>query len=251
MISIKKLSPIILACLTAISVPTVTQAETLPDIVPQAQSILQKSSDFLKKQPSLRFQAEITFDDVLPPAFKIQYNATIQVMVRRPNGLRVEYRGDRRNADFYYNGKTLTLWDKTANVYGVVATPATIDATLSGVIDKYDFSLPLADFLTSNLYKTLTENVKTGYYVGMSLVAGVPTHHLVFSQDNIDWQIWIEDGKQPLPRKIVITYKNLPGSPQYTAIFSEWDFNPLEESLFTFTPPKQAVRIEVLPVANQ
>ena len=44
------------------------------------------------------------------------------------------------------------------------------------------------------------ENVETGTYVGQPVVRGVPTHHLAFTQKNIDWQLWIEDGANPVPR---------------------------------------------------
>jgi len=30
----------------------------------------------------------------------------------------------------------------------------------------------------------------------------------------VDWQIWIEQGEKPVPRKVVITYKELPARPQ-------------------------------------
>jgi len=250
MISLKKISSIVIASLTATMIPSMALSQKAPDIDSKAKSLLEQSNNYLKKQPFYSFQADISFDDVLPPAFKIQYHAISKVKVRRPNGVFVEYVGDRRTANFYYDGNTLTLWDKIKNVYGVVPTPSTIDATISTIIDKYDFSFPLADFISSNFYKKLTEKIKTGYYVGTSLIGGVVTHHLAFSEDNIDWQIWIEAGDRPLPRKILITYKNLPGSPQYSAIFSEWDFQPLNQDIFTFKPPEEAVKIEFLPVRS-
>ena len=36
----------------------------------------------------------------------------------------------------------------------------------------------------------------------------------------MDWQIWIEQGEKALPRKLVITYKDSPGYPQFT-VFRE------------------------------
>jgi hypothetical protein len=68
------------------------------------------------------------------------------------------------------------------------------------------------------------------------------------SQQDIDWQIWVEEGDRPLPRKVTITYKRLPGSPQFTAVISDWDFSPmLAEDFFTFRPPDGSSRIEFLP----
>jgi hypothetical protein len=144
-----------------------------------------------------------------------------------------------------------TLLDKQANVFSSIPAPATIDATLAQIQSKYDVVLPLDDFLSSDPYKSVSSKIKTAYYLGKSTVAGVPTHHLAFSQTDIDWQIWVQDGNQPLPRKLVITYKNLPGSPQYTAVFSDWQFKPIANSVFSFIPPAQATSIEFISISTQ
>lgn len=236
------------ASLVAIALPTLSKAQTPPNIAPQAASLLRQASEYLQQQQSYRFQADIAFDDVMLPDFKLQYHSTAQVMVRRPQEFRVDYAGDRRNLNFYFNGKQLTLFDKNANVYGSLSLPQSVDAALNEIDTNYNFIVPLADFIHSDPYQALAGKIKTGYYLGKSTIGGISTHHLVFSQDNIDWQIWIEEGKRPLPRKLVITYKNLPGSPQYIAVFSQWDFKTLDDGLFTFKAPKEANSIDILPI---
>ena len=75
---------------------------------------------------------------------------------------------------------------------------------------------------------------------------GVPCEHLAFSQNNIDWQVWIENGARPVPRKFVITYKDEPDSPEFTAIFSNWDFTTqLPDFVFKFDPPPGSAKIGV------
>jgi hypothetical protein len=71
---------------------------------------------------------------------------------------------------------------------------------------------------------------------------------VAFSQELVDWQIWIEDGPQPVPRKFVITYKDEEGWPQYSARFTRWDFQPQHsEHYFRFHPPTGADKIDILP----
>ncbi len=83
-------------------------------------------------------------------------------------------------------------------------------------------------------------------------VLGVPCEHLAFTQTNIDWQIWIEDGAKPVPRKFLITYKDEPGSPQFTALFSNWDFETkLPDFVFKFEPPAGASKIKVKEIKNE
>ena len=116
---------------------------------------------------------------------------------------------------------------------------------------EYGISSPVADVLYSDPYKILTEKLTTGIYVGSSTVRGIPTHHLAFTQDNIDWQIWIEDGARPVPRKALITYKNVTSSPQITMWLSNWNFAPrLADSLFEFLPPENAKQVEIKPIAQ-
>jgi hypothetical protein len=56
--------------------------------------------------------------------------------------------------------------------------------------------------------------------------------------------MWITDGDRPLPERIVLTYPNAPGQPQFRAQFSAWNLAPeLADTLFTFTPPSEASRI--------
>jgi len=251
------------ALLVAIAVPVASQAAptpspstrpaappTAPPIDPRASSLVRAASDYLNKQSSYGFQAQIADDDVFPPAFKIQYHALAQVMERRPSDLAFIFTGDRRQVNVYANATSLTLYDRAANVYGSVPASATLESTLRQTLQTYDFSLPLSDFMYADLYGTLMRNVKTGYYIGKSTVAGVTTSHLAFSQTDIDWQIWIQDGDQPLVRELVINYKQLPGAPEYTAIFTQWDFKAYDDSVFAFTPPAGAGQIKFLKPHN-
>ena len=91
----------------------------------------------------------------------------------------------------------------------------------------------------------LTGNALFGMYVGIHEVDGVRSHHVAFANDWLEWQLWIDAENDPLPRKIVINYKNEPGEPQYTAVLRAWNLSPdLPEGLFEFEPPDGATRME-------
>ena len=136
-------------------------------------------------------------------------------------------------------------------LYTKTNVPPTIDAAVDKVFDQYGFTVPIADLVYQDPYRTLIENVETGFLVGRQLINGRATFHLAFTQKEIDWQIWIEDGPRPLPRKLLITYKNEPGSPQYTAILSSWNFQPrLSDSFAEFHPPIGSDEIQFLRLTN-
>ncbi|ACK72220.1 conserved hypothetical protein [Gloeothece citriformis PCC 7424] len=251
MFSLRRLSPFIMTGLTLLGVPLVTPAQTQPNLAidPRAEQILRQATDYLKASQNYSFQAKITFDDVMPPDLKLQYHAIAQMWVERPSRLRIDYVGDRRNVSFYYNGKDFTLFDKGENLYGNFTAPPTIDATLNKTLQDFGFLVPLADFAYSDPTQILTRNVKSGLYLGLVSFNGIPTHHLAFTEENIDWQIWIEDGKRPLIHKLVITYKNLTAAPQYIAEFTHWDINnkPQNNNFFSFQAPDNAIKIDFLP----
>jgi hypothetical protein len=227
-----------------------SEAKTVPKstIEPSAQRLLQAAADYLKQQQSYSFSADLVYDDVEPPDFKIQIHASSQYTIQRPNMLRVDYTGDRRQANFYIDGKNFVLYDRATNTYGILQAASDIESTLNAILDKYDFTVPLADMVATDPYKALASHVQGAVNLGPSTVLGFATHHLVFTQSDIDWQIWIDDGATPLIRELEITYKNLPGQPEYMATFTDWKFAPAQASVFTFTPPPNAALIDFVAV---
>jgi hypothetical protein len=107
--------------------------------------------------------------------------------------------------------------------------------------------IPLGDFLYADVYARLMSDVQRGVYLGIHEAAGVPCHHLSFEQATIDWQIWIDAGTEPLPRKLLITYKTEDGVPQYAVTIRKWNLQAkLPDALFAFSPPEGAPRVEVV-----
>jgi hypothetical protein len=212
-------------------------AQETPSL-PQAKKILKQMSDFLAAAESFRFHADTTEDELLESGLKLQLSTDVDFAVRRPGRLWVHVDDGHVTKRFWYDGRSITLLTNPANLYASTPSPPGIDEVLDGVMDKYNLTLPLADFVYSNAYDVMSEHIKSGLYAGIHLVRGVPAHHLAFSQDNIDWQIWIEDGDQPVSLKLVITYKDDPAAPQFEAHLSGWDFAPhLPDETFVFDPP--------------
>ena len=197
-----------------------------PVIGPRAELVLKAMSEYMKSEKQFSFRGKISFDDILITGQKIQYSAENRVAIRRPDRAYAEIQGDTGNRRFWYDGKRATLVDGGLGFYATVDdVPNELGALMDHLMEKYDFSPPLADLVYPDLYEALIDGVKFGIYVGLHDVEGIRCHHLAFVEKYIDWQIWIEDGLQMVPRKIVITYKALPESPQYTAILTDWDLN--------------------------
>jgi hypothetical protein len=220
-----------------------------PDIEPKAGEVLQQMCDYLKNLQQFSVQAEITEDVLLTSGQRIQYGRSVEASVRRPDRLRAESVGDTGDRLLIYDGKTITLMDRSKNLYTTIAAPPDLDAALEHATQAFNLRAPLADLIYTKAYENLTEGVLAGFYAGLSKVQGVPCHHLAFKQKDIDWQIWIENSPTPVPRKFLITDKAARGL-QFTAVFTKWNTSPqLEDSLFTFVPPEKAEKIDILPAA--
>jgi len=216
-------------------------------IEPKADQYLKAMSSYLAGLKTYSFQVEEFFDEVQDDGQKIQLSNQRQMSVSRPDKVFAEDEGDTANSLFYFNGKTVTVFDRGQKTYATEKVPGTIDAMLDDLHDRFDTHQTLADFLFADPYKVLTENVQSGTYVGLHYVGKVKCHHLAFQQRILDWQIWIDAGDQPLPRKFLITFKHQADEPQYTALFRHWDVNPkLSGDLFQFHPPEGIRKVDFM-----
>jgi hypothetical protein len=242
------------AAQTSQSVPGATPpaATTAPVVVAeQADRLLRQMSEYIASAEQFTFHADITFDHVLPSGQKLQYTSSEDVALERPNRLYVEWSGDLGDRQFWYDGKSLTLYDPATPFYATDAAPPEIDAMLEMLVTKLGFAPPLADLLYRDPYHAVRGNVQYGFDVGETDVNGRTCHALAFVEKEIDWQIWIDDGTQTTPCKLVITYKTQPSQPQFTAVFTDWDFAPrIATPVFMPEVPVGLVKIPFATVSN-
>jgi hypothetical protein len=218
---------------------------------PDADAILKKMGQTLSAAKAFSFEAHAMNDQVMPDGQRVQFGRNSKVLVRRPDRVSADLIGDVEDLSFRYDGKHVVLFNRKANAWGQTDTPGTIDQTLDMLADKFGMTIPLADLLLADPYASLIERVRSGHNLGIGYVFDVKCHHLAFRQEGIDWQIWVEDGPQPVPRKVVITYKDSPGYPSYTAFLSKWNLKAdAPDSSFTFTPPAGAKQIQFGNPAN-
>lgn len=212
---------------------------------------LKQMCDYLAGLKQFTFEGEELVDEVLDNGQKLQFSHQRKAAVSRPNKLHAEFKGDLASRQFYFNGETALLYDKDKKVYGSQAFKGSVDGLIDMLHHKLGFTLPLSDLILADSYKILTQEVTAGAYIGKHNVGGTPCHHLAFTQKLVDWQIWIDAGDTPLPRKMVITQKQLRGEPQFTAILSHWNTAPnLTDSMFEFTPPSGVRQIDFLKVPS-
>lgn len=230
------------------------EAESLEEvdlmIQPEADQSLRSMSHFLNSLKRFRFITENRFDVIDENGQKIQMTRRTDLKMQRPDRIFGESVGDGdRNNAFWFDGKNVTILHRLQNVYSQVSAQGNVDDMLDLMNREYGVAVPTADFLFSDVYKTLSGDVRQGRLVGLSLVGDTLCRHLAFQGEYVDWQIWIDAGSTPLPKKFVVDYKTMEGSPQFSAEFLFWDIEPMfEEGVFAFTAPNGAAKIDMLPV---
>jgi hypothetical protein len=221
-----------------------TSNATAPAVAEAADRLIKEMSAYIASAKEFTFHADATFDHVLPSGQKLQFSSAEEVVLQRPGRLYIEWTGDLGSRQFWYDGKSVTLYDPSMPFYASEAAPPEIDNMLAQLLPKLNFVPPLADLLYRDPYQTVRGNIEYGFDLGQNDVNGRTCRTLAFVEKDIDWQIWIENGPQLTPCKLVITYKNQPSQPQFTAVFKAWDFAPrIAESVFTPELPAGAEKI--------
>ncbi|MCU0836112.1 MAG: DUF2092 domain-containing protein [Chromatiaceae bacterium] len=235
------------ACLAAL--PLWASAEEAPTAAPEVtidrttERVLLDACAYLRSAERFSLHAEVDIDEVLASGQKVQYSRDGFVMLERPNRLRAESASDKGVRELVYDGQTVTVFRPDSGVYAVFPAPETIDTMLDALEDK-GVVLPLDDLLRTQPCAAIGGHLKTGTYAGRHWLNGDWYHHLLLTTEAVDVQMWVALGNEPEIRKVVITYRDAPGMPQYSAVLTDWDFAPeIDASTFTFSPPEGAKQV--------
>jgi len=214
-------------------------------IDPEAAEILKRMTEFVGSQDRCSLETVNMVEVVLESGQKIQFTGSARTIVQRPNKLHSERIGDVMKQSYYYDGQSVTLVNPDDGLYATVAAPPTIDGMLDFAREKLDVVAPAGDLITTDAYRRLMSDSRSGFVVGKSYVGGVRCDHLAFRGYGVDWQIWIEDGERPVPRKYVITTVDTAQAPQAEILVTRWNLSPeIGARQFEFSPPAGARQIE-------
>jgi hypothetical protein len=172
-----------------------------------------------------------------------------KVTVRRPDRLAIAVTGDDGSTKLFYNGRTVVLFGVETKQYSSLPVPNTIQGMMKEVMGRLGVDFPLADFLTENPAKSFLYGVTSGRYVNTVTIDGVLCRHLLFLQPpGVELELWLEKNDRSLPRRLIVTYRDLPGQPNFVAELSDWDFSiqPTDAD-FEFQPPAGAKEVALKP----
>lgn len=212
---------------------------------PRAVEALKWMSAFLTSIESFRLTSTSTLDVVTVDGQKVQLDAVSHYQVKRP-GIMIDLVSDQRSRQYYYDGRQFTVFAPQLGYYATVPAPATNREFLAGLYEKTGIQLPLEDlFRWADQDNSDIAKLTSAFNVGTATIDGVATDHWAFRTDDFDWEIWIERGDRPLPRKYVLIDRTDSALPAFTARLT-WELSPtLDTAAFTFVPGAGAIAIQM------
>lgn len=247
-----KLAVVILAL--SLVTPALRAAEeqaTTDPVDPQTVAALTRMGSYLQTLQRFEVKAERTTEAVLADGQKLQSSSVAETLVHRPNKLRLTTWRGGNEKDLVYDGKTVTIYTSARQYYASTETADTIGGMVEQLAGKYGIEFPLTDLFRWGTATAPVATLESAMNAGQDLVDEHVCNHYAFRQEQIDWQLWIRDGEEPLPCKIVITDRSDEARPQSASVL-RWNLEPdFDDAAFEFTPPEGAMRIGIRPLDTQ
>jgi hypothetical protein len=229
-------------------VPSEGSAQNLA-VDPAAVQVLKRMTDFLDGLQQFSVNTHSMIDDMHVSGHRVTYDLTATVTVKRPNKLLAVRTGELMDQRFFYDGRTLTLYNPSKKVYGTKPAPETVEKMIDFARETVGILLPAADLLYRNAFPLLMQDVTLAVLVGKPVVKGVKYDHLLFSRPGADFQVWVAEGERPCPARYIVTETGTPALLSITTVLKDWNLSPaVSDARFKFTPPQGAQAIPFIPL---
>jgi hypothetical protein len=228
------------------------QAAAAPRIDPRAVGALERMNAFLKTVDAFEVTSRASVEEVVDDdtGAKLTFDMNNTYRVRRPDAFYVEISGDHQARQYYYDGRTFTVSMPRRNFYAQAPAPGTIRDTVAAAYRDFGIALPLADLFYWGGKESPSRGVTSAVSVGLTTIDGVQTDHYAFRGEGLEWQIWIQRGAEPLPRKVTITTLDDPARPSYSAVLT-WNTRPtFAADTFRFAAPAGARPITLAQIGK-
>jgi hypothetical protein len=188
----------------------------------------------------------IRYDAVQASGQVIEFSERRELTVHRPDGLRVDVRqSDGDQGGLVFNGKTISQFNVNEAVYTQLNRPGDVDSTIRYAVSELGVRFPLARLLVTSLPREISRLTTRVDFVETDTLGQLPTVHLAGVSQEVDYQFWIRE--DDLPSRIVLTYRNAPGRPRFSADFVDWNMAPDNKpGTFEFVASAGAEKIPTL-----
>lgn len=197
-----------------------------PVIEQRAVDLLKAMSERLVAAQSLSFSAIASYEYPSRLGPPIVYSVRYDVLLQRPDKLRVRIPGDGPASEFIIDGKEMVAYAPDGNLVAAADAPPTLEAALKKAYDSAAIYFPFTDLLLPDPYAVISKDAILAYVVGpSSIVGGVKTEMVVWANDDVFLQMWIGvDDK--LPRRMRAIFRADPRGLRHDLELSDWKLGP-------------------------
>jgi hypothetical protein len=201
--------------------------------VPEFKLILeQKAIDLLKATSArlaaakaMSFTAVVSYEYPSKLGPPIVYSMRYDVSMRRPDKLKILTLGDGPASEFIYDGKAMMAYAPAEDLLAVAEAPPTVEGALKVAFQTAAIFYPFTDLLVDDPYAALSYQAKLAFHIGTSsVVGGVKTEMVAWSNDDVFMQIWI-GAEDKLPRRIRAVYSADPLLLRHDMELSNWQID--------------------------
>jgi len=212
-----------------------------------AVSILDRMSAIMGQLTSCSATVTTSYDVSNEALGLVKHSNLHHIYIGGPDKMLIRSEGDKGNKSMLYNGKTLTHYSFDKNQYSRVKVPPTVVGMIDFMHTNYGIEFPMADFFYPDFVEDILEQADHLVYIGMTKVDGKDCFHIAGTAKDKTFQFWIADDAFSLPVKMVIIYTDKPLNPQFEAVYSNWQINPvLPSGMFDFTVPPNAQKVKMV-----
>jgi len=214
---------------------------------PKVEDLMRTICDRVAATDAMSFTL-VDYTDQLDGDMKITYGHKRDILLSRPDKVRVRTRGDRARRSFYKDSERITLVDHDHEVYAQLEHTGSVDEMMDMLWNKYGIATPLADMLSSDPYQVFMGDAVASRYVGLHESDDGASHHLVVALPYLEYQIWIGEA-DGLLKKMIISYPGQPGEPQYEVhVLDSRPVDQVDAAAFTAEIPEGFEQVDLAPL---
>ena len=239
---------VVVFCTLAIFTPLRAEDKPASPNSENPQPYFSRMADFISGARQFQTTMRIGYDVVQESGQKVEFSERRRITIARPDRLRVEIlKSNGEKGLVLFDGQKITVYSETHQVYAEAEKPGNLEDALVFFLRELKMRMPLALMLSANFPEEMEKRLENLEFVEVSATTDIPCVHLAGRTDQVDFQIWIPQTENPLPRRMVITYPDQEGQPNFWVDFTDWDLaSSIPDRDFVLTPPAGAERIPFL-----
>ena len=223
------------------------------ELEPKAMEIIKAACDKLASARTLSFTAVGAYEQPsLLAGLPLIYTTKSEILLQRPDKIRVITTADGPATEFYYDGKTMTAFSPAENLVATADAPPTIDSALEEAYRIAGIYYTFTDLVVGDPYKDVSEGLMVAFYIGQSrVIGGITTDMVAYGNDKVFLQAWV-GAEDRLPRMLRAVYRDDPSRLRHALELTNWKINPaVPEGSFASAKAKDAKRISFAPPEPQ